>query len=311
MLWQRLRVALGWIVLITLCGCHRVATPPPFKANSAVFLSFIDPQGPIAAAQRAHIIKVSLLLIVVVVPVLVLTPLLAWRYRMGGSARYTPKWNFAWPLECLVWGVPIAVVGGLAVWVHRDTRELDPYAAIAASAPPLQVQVVGYDWKWLFIYPQYNIASIGELAFPAGRPLSLVLTSDTVMQSFFIPALGSQIYAMPGMVTHLHLLANAPGRSRGENTQFNGDGFYQEKFIASAMTQDDFDAWVKRVQSSGVPLSPQARAAISQRSTLSTTRDALGAGPGGNEPLFFTDVPDNLFAGVVQSFDPGMRAMGH
>jgi cytochrome o ubiquinol oxidase subunit 2 len=305
---RRLRMCLYWIVLTVLVGCHRAPTPPPFKASSATpFLTFIDPQGPIAAAQRAHLIRVVILLAIVVVPVLVLTPILVWRYRLNGSATYTPKWSFAWPFEFLVWGVPIAVVGGLAFWIHHDTIALDPYAPLAASEPPLQVEVVGYDWKWLFIYPQFNIASIGELAFPAGRPLSIALTSDTVMQSFFIPALGSQIYAMPGMITRLHLLANAPGRSRGENTQFNGTGFYQENFVATAMTQDDFNAWVKRVQTAGIPLSPKAYAAISQRSTLSDTRGVLGVGQKQNEPLFFTDVSPNLFASIVQSFDTGMR----
>ncbi|MGH7156133.1 MAG: cytochrome ubiquinol oxidase subunit II, partial [Acetobacteraceae bacterium] len=161
-------------------------------------------------------------------------------------------------------------------------------------------------WKWLFIYPQFNIASAGELAFPAERPLSIVLTSDTVMQSFFIAALGSQIYAMPGMITRLHLLANAPGRFRGENTQFNGTGFYQQNFVATAMTRDDFEAWIKHVRTTGIPLSPQAYEAVSQRSTLSQTRAALGGNAAGNDPLFFTDVSSNLFDTVVQSFDTGM-----
>jgi cytochrome o ubiquinol oxidase subunit 2 len=297
------------LVLIALGGCHRAPTPPPFRSSvAAPYLSFIKPQGPIAAAQRVHFFKVvGLVFIFVISPVLVGTPFLAWRYRFNGSARYTPKWSFWWPLEFATWGGPIAIVTCLAVWLVHNTQKLDPYAPLAAAGdPPLRVEVVGYDWKWLFIYPQFNIASIGEFVFPAGRPLSIVLTSDTVMQSFFISALGSQIYAMPGMVTRLHLLANAPGRFRGENTQYNGNGFYLQDFTATAMTQDDFRAWVKRVQTTGIPLSPKAYTAVAERSTLIQTRRALDVDPVRNAPLLFTDVPHNLFDSVLHSFNTGM-----
>ncbi|MEO8713839.1 MAG: cytochrome ubiquinol oxidase subunit II [Acetobacteraceae bacterium] len=295
-----------WAMLAGLGGCSRAISPPPGFASTTTFLSFLDPQGPVAAAQRAYLIHVTWLLLIVVLPVLVLTPIVAWRYRLNGSARYTPRWSFYRPLEFVVWGVPIAIVIVLGVWLHQKTKELDPYAPLASSAgPPLRVEVVGYDWKWLFIYPQFNIASIGEFAFPAGRALEIVLTSDTVMQSFFIPALGSQIYAMPGMVTRLHLLANAPGSFRGENTQFNGSGFAQQDFTAKAMPTADFQAWVKRVQTGGIPLSQKAYGAISQRSTLSATREALGANSGRDSSLFFADVSSNLFDMVVQSFTMG------
>jgi cytochrome o ubiquinol oxidase subunit II len=282
-------------------------------------LSFLDPQGPVAAAQRAHLIDVVLLLLIVVVPVLVLTPIVVWRYRLNGSARYTPAWSFYMPLEFVVWGVPIAIVVVLAVWLWENTEKLDPYKPLASAAsPPLRVEVIGYDWKWLFIYPQFNIASIGEFAFPAGRPLDILLTSDTVMQSFFIPALGSQIYAMAGMVTKLHLLANAPGSFRGENTQFNGNGFYLQAFTAKALTAADFEDWVKRVQTTGVPLSQKVYDVISQRSTFNQTREALGANADPDGALFFTDVSPNLFDAIVHSFmdssgqmDPASRTGAH
>jgi len=296
-----------WFALAGLGGCSRVVSPPPFNSTAShPFLSFLDPQGPIAAVQRAHLIDVALLLLIVVLPVLILTPIIAWRYRLNGSARYMPRWSFSRPLEFVIWGVPVAIVVVLAVWLWQNTRQLDPYAPLAsASGPPLRVDVVGYDWKWLFIYPQFNIASIGEFAFPADRPLAIVLTSDTVMQSFFIPALGSQIYAMPGMVTKLHLLANSPGSFRGENTQYNGHGFYQQNFTARAMKPADFTAWVKRVQTAGIPLSSKVYKAVAQRSTLSQTRAALGVAEGEDRPLFFADVSSNLFDDVVQSFGMG------
>ncbi|MGH8261281.1 MAG: cytochrome ubiquinol oxidase subunit II [Steroidobacteraceae bacterium] len=275
---------------------------PGGPSNPAPALTFLDPHGPIAAAQRAHLIEVVLLLLIVVLPVLILTPILAWRYRYGGSARYTPRWSFYWPLELLVWGVPVAIVAVLAVWLWQNTKALDPYAPLAsATEPPLEVDVVGYDWKWLFIYPQLGIASMGELVFPVAQPLAIELTSDTVMQSFFIPALGSQIYAMPGMVTQLHLLANAPGRFHGENTQYNGKEFYRQQFIAKALKPADFAAWVKEVQATGIPLSTRAYGAVRQKGTLGEARSALGLAQRPDRPLFFRDVPPNLFDAIVRS----------
>lgn len=298
-----LRKSFGLALLAALAGCSRSPIPPPFESpKHSLGLTFLDPQGPVAAAQRAHLIEVVLLLLIVVLPVLVLGPVVAWRYRYNGSARYSPNWTFYWPLECVVWGIPIAIVVVLAIWLWQSTHALDPYAPLASTRPPLRVEVVGYDWKWLFIYPDFNIASIGEFAFPAARPLAIDLTSDTVMQSFFIPALGSQIYAMPGMVTKLHLIANAPGSFRGENTQFNGKGFYEQNFTARAMTSADFQAWVTRVQTKGIPLSDKVYGAIQQRSTLNDTRKALGAHQTGSGSLYFAAVSPNLFESVVHSF---------
>lgn len=303
MVLRRVRLSFGSALLVGLGGCSRSPAPPPFSSSAhAPGLTFLDPQGPIAAAQRTHLIEVVLLLLIVVLPVLVLTPIFAWRYRYNGSSPYTPRWSFWWPLEFVVWGIPIAIVAVLAVWLWQSTKALDPYAPLSSAHPPLRVEVVGYDWKWLFIYPDFKIASIAEFAFPADRPLAIDLTSDTVMQSFFIPALGSQIYAMPGMVTKLHLLANAPGAFRGENTQFNGEGFYEQNFIARAMAPTDFQAWIKLVRTKGIPLTGKTYDAIKQRSTLDDTRRALDTDQTGNGPLYFTDVQPNLFDKVVHSF---------
>jgi cytochrome o ubiquinol oxidase subunit II len=242
------------------------------------------------------------MLLIVVAPVLLVAPFFAWRYRYGGSARYTPKWSFSWPLEIVIWGIPAAIAVVLAVWLWRNTHALDPYAPLPSKQPPLRVEVVGYDWKWLFIYPDLGIASMGELAFPAGRPLALELTSDTVVESLLIPALGSQIYAMPGRVTRLHLLASEPGRFQGENAQFNGDGYFQQHFLARALTPAGFESWVARVRSQGIPLSVPAYAAIEQRTTLADTRTALGVARGVRGAVFFSEVPPGLFGRIVRSF---------
>jgi cytochrome o ubiquinol oxidase subunit II len=266
-------------------------------------LTFLDPHGPVAAAQRAHLIAVVLMVMIVVLPVLVLTPWFAWRYRRrNASTPYRPHWSFSWPLEIAIWGIPMAIVAVLSVWLWQGTHALDPYAPLPSDKEPLRVEVVGYDWKWLFIYPDYGIASFGRLAFPADRPLAIDLTSATVMQSFFIPALGSQIYAMAGMVTHLNLKADAPGHFLGENTQYNGDGFQEQRFSATAMTLADFKAWSAHVKASGIPLTPATYRVIAQRSTVANMRKALAAGDMPPGTVYFTDVPPDLFHDIVQAF---------
>lgn len=242
------------------------------------------------------------MVLIVVAPVLLVAPYFAWRYRYGGSARYTPKWSFYWPLEIAIWGVPMLIVVVLAVWLWENTHTLDPYAPLPSTQPPLRIEVVGYDWKWLFIYPDLHIASMGEVAFPARRPLALELTSDTVVQSLLIPALGSQIYAMPGRVTRLHLEASGPGRFQGENAHFNGDGYFEQHFLARALTPPAFNAWVAHARSGGIPLSASAYEAIEQRTTLVDTRKSLGAGGGTSGPVYFKAVPRGLFDRIVQSF---------
>lgn len=269
-------------------------------------LTFLDPQGPIAAAQRWHLFEVVALLMIVVLPVLVLTPVIAWRYRRRNKkSRYAPKWDFTWPLEIAIWAVPVAVVGVLAVLLWNSTKALDPYAPLKADSPPLHVQVVGLDWKWLFIYPEQRIATVGVLGFPADRPLELELTTGTVMQSFFIPSLGSQMYAMAGMVTKLHLEADGPGRFRGENTQFNGRGFHKQKFTAVGMGSDEFAAWVQTVRDGGIALDESTYATLARRSTTETAREQLGAGSMPQGVLYFNQTPPDLFAKIVAKYQHG------
>lgn len=231
-------------------------------------LSFLDPQGPVADMQRLHFLEVvALLAIFVALPVFLVTPWFAWRYRYGASPRHEPKWNFYTPLDIACWAGPMVIVALLGALVWGSTHALDPYRPLVSNQPALRVQVIGYDWKWLFIYPDKGVASIGELAIPARRPVAMQLTSATVMQSLQIPALGSQIYVMGGMVTQLHLEATKPGRFMGENTMYNGNGFSQQKFTAIAMTPDEFQAWVRNIQTSGVPMDGATLDAISKRTT--------------------------------------------
>ena len=270
-------------------------------------MSFLDPQGPIASGQRWHFYKVVAVLVVfVAMPVFVLTPFFLWRYRYGAkSSRYTPKWEYNRILEIASWGGPIVIVVLIAIVVWRDTHALDPYKPLASAQPALRVQAIGYDWKWLFIYPDEGIASIGMLAMPTGRPLAIEMTSATVMQSLFIPALGSQIYAMGGMVTKLHLLADKPGRSLGENTMYNGDGFHQQKFDAVSMTPDDFNAWVGKVRASGIALDQRSLEAIAQRGTRAELLAALPGPKSGDGNAYFSGATATLFPALVKATKDG------
>ncbi len=266
-------------------------------------LSFLDPQGPVADTQRWHFYWVlGIMAVLVAGPIFLLLPFFAWRYRYGNKApRYTPRWEYSRLLEIMSWGGPIVIVIVLAFFVWRDAHKLDPYKALASDQAPLQVEVIGYDWKWLFIYPDQGIASVGTLALPTGRPVSLQMTSATVMQSFFIPALGSQIYAMGGMVTQLNLQASKPGKSLGENTMYNGDGFHQQKFTALAMSPADFEAWVSRVRATGMPLDAQSLGIIAQRSTRNDLIAALPRARSMDGDVYFTGVSRSLFSAVVMA----------
>jgi cytochrome o ubiquinol oxidase subunit II len=285
--------ALSGLCLLLACGlmgCSRNST-------------FLDPQGPVAAAQRQLFFDVIGWMMIVVVPVFVLVPLFAWRYRRKNSAApYRPQWSFSLPLEFAVWGIPIAIVAILGSLIWSRATPLDPYVALPSENPPLDIQVVGLDWKWLFIYPEQHIATVGIAAFPADRPVHLSLTSDTVMQSFFIPALGSQIYAMAGMVTQLNLSANATGNFDGKNTQFNGDGFQKQRFTASAMEPQAFLKWVAMVRSQGKPLDDEAYRRLSAAGTAEMAQRRLGMTGMPPSILYFSTVGPTFFDNIVSKY---------
>jgi cytochrome o ubiquinol oxidase subunit II len=211
----------------------------------------LDPKGPITLIERDLLFTALGLMLIVAVPVFAMAFLFVWRYRASRrSADYAPDWDSSPKIDAVVWLVPAVIVVILGFLVWHYTHKLDPYRELAADARPLEVQVVAQDWKWLFLYPEHNIAVVNELVFPSAAPLSLQITSDTVMNSLLIPALGGQIYAMAGMQTRLNLLADAPGRFVGRNMQYSGDGFADQQFEAIATTQEEFDAWVAKVRQS-------------------------------------------------------------
>ncbi|MDU9004584.1 cytochrome ubiquinol oxidase subunit II [Sedimentitalea todarodis] len=286
-----------------LASAGLAIAPDAVWANSS---SFFDPQGPIAAAEKDHFIQTAAITMIAVLPVLLFVPLILWRYRYGNQkARYTPKWEFSALLDTAMWGVPFAIVAVLSVQLWQETVALDPYRPLKSDQPALEVQVIGLDWKWLFVYPEQEIATVGEMAFPADRPVKLTLTSDTVMQSFLISALAGQIYVMPGMETQLQVLADAPGEFEGENTQFNGDGFTQQKFRAVAQTDADFAAWSERVKSDGVPLDLDTYGNLAVRSTPTEVHKTLATSGMPADAVWFGTVLPDLFDRVLHRYHQG------
>jgi cytochrome o ubiquinol oxidase subunit II len=229
----------------------------------------LNPKGPIADAERGLLIDAFSVMLIVVVPVIVMALLFAWRYRASNrDARYEPTWAYSAKVDAVVWLVPALIVIAVGVLVWRSTHKLDPYREIASDVPPLDIQVVAQDWKWLFIYPEQGIAVVNQMAIPAGRPISLRITSDTVMNSFYVPALAGQIYAMAGMQTRLQMLANAPGRFVGRNTQYSGGGFSDQFFEVLATSPADFDAWVAKTRQAPDKLDAAAYAKLAEKSRL-------------------------------------------
>lgn len=203
-----------------------------------------SPAGPIAE-QQWTLMKITIgLMLLVLIPVFVLLVWLPWRYRAtNAKAPYAPDWADSKWIDLLVWLIPAAIVATLAVVTWRSTHALDPYKPLAGAQAPLRVQAVSSDWKWLFIYPDLGVITENQLILPAGRPIAFNLTSATVMTSFFIPGAGSQIYAMPGMTTRLHLQIDKPGALVGMNTQYSGRGFPRQRFPVRVVPQTTFDHW--------------------------------------------------------------------
>lgn len=210
-----------------------------------------DPKGPIGEAERFLIVMAFALMLIVVIPVFVMVLWFSLRYRASNAkAAYRPKWSYSARIDLVVWLIPIAIVTALAYLAWTGTCQLDPYKPIDPDVKPVSIEVVSLDWNWLFIYPDHNIAVVNQLVFPAKVPLSFRLTSDTVMTSFFIPQLGSQIYAMAGMQTRLHLMADEPGVYAGQNQEFSGRGYADMHFKAIATSQKEFEAWVQKAKQS-------------------------------------------------------------
>jgi cytochrome o ubiquinol oxidase subunit II len=212
----------------------------------------LDPHGPVGNAERVILYDSTAIMLAVVVPVILLTLVFAWWFRAKNRrAQYRPDWEYSGRIEMIIWSIPALVIlflGGIA-WT--GSHDLDPQVPLQGTRAPLDIEVISLDWRWLFIYPQQGIASLNRLVVPAGVPLRFRLTSTTVMNSFFVPQLGSQIYTMPNMVTRLNLQADQTGTFEGLSAQFSGDGFSDMRFDLVSTEADAFKDWVSATKAQG------------------------------------------------------------
>jgi cytochrome o ubiquinol oxidase subunit 2 len=247
----------------------------------------LSPQGPIASAERLILFNALGIMLAIVIPTIIATLGVAWWFRSSNRrARYMPDFEYSGRLELLVWSIPamtVILVGGVA-WV--GAHQLDPRAALASQPEPVRVQVVSLDWKWLFIYPDERVASVNRLTIPVGTPVNFELTSSGVMNSFFVPQLGSQIYTMAGMVTRVHLQADRAGTYRGLSAQFSGDGFADMRFAVDAVPADSFTQWVAATRGTGPMLDASAYGKLAKPS------EAVA-------PFTYRDVVPDLFDHIL------------
>ena len=251
----------------------------------------LDPKGQVGMDEKNLIILCTILMLIVVVPVIVLTLYFAWKYRASRDFEiYTPKWAHSTKIEAVVWSIPILIVISLSVITWRSTHALDPYSPLEGQGEHLTVEVVSLNWKWLFIYPEQGIATVNELVFPANKPVAFKITSESTMNSFFIPQLGSQIYSMAGMETKLHLIANEPGTYKGISSNYSGAGFTGMKFNAIATpTEGDFNDWVASVKQAQTALTPASYEQLAKQSE--------------NNPVtYYSNVSEGLFHDIVMKY---------
>lgn len=207
-----------------------------------------ESKGYIGEREAGLLATASLLMLIVVIPVFILTWIFAWKYRASRKGRHEPDWEHNYIAEYCWWGVPIIIIIILAVTTWKSTHELNPFNPIENGNKPIAIQVVALDWKWLFLYPEYGIAAVNYVGFPEKVPINFAITADAPMNSFWIPELGGQIYAMPAMRSKLHLLANETGQFKGVSSNISGKGFAEMRFIAEATTAAAFEEWVAQVK---------------------------------------------------------------
>jgi cytochrome o ubiquinol oxidase subunit II len=266
----------------------------------------LDPQGPIASAQRLLLINSTAIMLVVVVPVILATLAFAWWYRSSnaGASRSLDE-SYEGRVEFVIWSIPaltVILLGGV-IWI--GSHQLDPRAPITGESEPLRVDVVALDWKWLFIYPDQGVAAVNQLVIPARTPVEFRLTSGTVMNSFFVPQLGSQIYTMGGMTTHLSLLADKPGEYPGFSANFSGDGFSKMRFVVRSVPAGEFNAWLEQARGTGSALDEAGYAALAKPSkgVPPTTYRSV-------EPKLFEHIIDQTVAGPGKAGVGGRQAGG-
>ncbi|HZE87598.1 MAG TPA: ubiquinol oxidase subunit II [Methylomirabilota bacterium] len=250
----------------------------------------LTPQGIIASQEKNLMITTIGLMFLIVIPVFIFTFFTAWKYREKNTkAKYTPDWDHENKLQALWWGAPFVIIVILSVLNWKTAHQLDPHKSIISSVKPMTIQVVALRWKWLFIYPEQKIATVNWVAFPEKTPINFELTADAPMNSFWIPQLGGQMYAMTGMVTPLRLIAGTTGEFPGSTAELSGQGFAGMRFLAKSLSQNDFDAWVSSVKQSHQILNFKTYKVLAKPSE-------------DNKPTFYSSTEDRLYTTIIKQF---------
>jgi cytochrome o ubiquinol oxidase subunit 2 len=250
----------------------------------------LDPQGPIGASQKLILIDSLAIMLAIVVPTILATLAFAWWFRASNRrATYRPDWAFSGQLELIVWAIPALVITFLGGIAWFGSQALDPFRPIPSAAKPVEIEVVSLNWKWLFIYPEEGVAAVNQLVVPVGVPVHFRLTSSGVMNSFFVPQLGSQIYTMAGMTSQLYLQADRVGAYNGLSAQYSGDGFADMRFVVRAVPADDYAKWIADTKTGGPTLDKAAYAELAKPST-------------NVKPATYSSVEAGLFDVIVNQF---------
>ena len=306
-------------------------------------LVLLNSKGPVAAGQSSLMMTAIYLMLLVVIPSAIMALWFGWKYRASNKdADYKPTWAHSTAIEIVVWGIPVIIICILAWLTWWGSHKYDPYRPLESDKAPLTVQVIAEQFKWIFIYPEQNIATVNELRFPEQTPVSLRLTSNFTMNSFFIPALSGQIYAMAGMQTHLNVLADNTGEFRGFSSNYSGYGFSQMRFKAHSVTQADFEQWVTAVKAGqGTTINPQAvQKTVLDQAEFASLRDgnrsqkqidamvrnaktelekelaatALKEGPYKTQPhpvTYYSSVEQGLFESVINNYMSNYHGADH
>ncbi len=253
-------------------------------------MGVLNPKGEIAVAEKNLLITAVSLILIVVIPVFIMLFSFAWRYRAGNTkAKYTPDWHTNPSLEIIWWAVPIIIVTILSFLTWKSTHDLDPFKPINSNVKPVVIQVVALDWKWLFIYPEEHIATINFLQIPKDAPINFIITADAPMNAFWIPQLGSQIYAMAGMSAKLHLIANEEGVYKGVSSNFSGDGFSGMKFDTKVVSGEEYASWVNTVRTSPEVLTKEKYQELTKKTK-------------NNKVEYFSFAVDDLYDSIIMKF---------
>jgi cytochrome o ubiquinol oxidase subunit 2 len=278
--WQRpRRFGVAGLASLSLAACNR---------------GILDPVGPVGAAEKQILINSTAIMLAIIIPTMIATIAFAFWFRRGNTkAEYRPDWEYSGAVEMVVWAIPaltIMLLGGIA-WI--GSHDLEPSKPLPSKNPPLRVDVVSLDWKWLFIYPDEGVATVNQLVVPAGTPVSFRLTSATVWNSFFVPQMGTMIYTMPRMTTRLNLEADKPGTYNGLSSHFSGDGFPGMQFQVQALPADQFALWAQNAHASALKLDGAGYAQLSKPSSYVKPMTYGAVAPGLFDAILANRVPPN------------------